>query len=292
MKKLLSLVLAAIMLCGAAVAFSSCADNTPSVKIGVQQGTTGEAFLIGNADMGYEKYENVNAQSYENGALAVQDLISGKIDYVVIDNAVAADLVKNNADIKMIDYALTKEDYGIGVDKNQKELLNSINKILKEKKAEIDAIYASYAENSGNDDGVDENEWTGNKIVSAKFDADKKETQLVVATNAAFAPYEFKVGTAFAGIDMEIAKLIADELQLELVIQHMDFDSVVTSIGKNGVDIALAGLTINPAREKVVDFSDPYEEGVYQVIIAKKDNTTFDSCKSAEDVLAVLKDLK
>jgi len=72
----------------------------------------------------------------------------------------------------------------------------------------------------------------------------------------------------------------------------MDFDSVVTSIGKNGVDIALAGLTINPAREKVVDFSDPYEEGVYQVIIAKKDNTTFDSCKSAEDVLAVLKDLK
>lgn len=288
MKKILSLVLAICMLCGAVAAFSACSSNEPKVKIGVQQGTTGEAFLIGNSDMGYEKYENINAQSYENGALAVQDLIAGKIDYVVIDNAVAADLVKNNADVKMIDFALTEENYGIGVDKNQKELLNSINKILEEKKSVIDAIYASYA--NVNDDNSAE--WTGTKITSAKLDLDKKDTQLVVATNAAFAPYEFKVGTDFAGIDMEIAKLIADELGLELVIQHMDFDAVVTSIGKNGVDIALAGLTINPAREKVVDFTNPYEVGVYQVLIAKKDNTTFDACKNADEVLAILKDLK
>lgn len=287
MKKILSLILAVCMLCGAVAAFSACSSDG-SVKIGVQKGTTGEAFLIGNSDMGYEKYENVSAQSYDNGSMAVADLVSGKIDYVVIDNNVAEELAKNNDDVKVIDFALTKEDYGIGVDKEQKELLNSINKVLKEKKEEIDAIYASYAEI--NDENA--SEWTGNKITSATYDANNKAKQLVVATNAAFAPYEFKLGTDFAGIDMEIAKLIADELGLELVIRDMDFESVVTSIGKNGVDVALAGLTINPAREKVIDFSTPYEVGVYQVIIARKDDTAFDDCKSDEDALKVLKELK
>ena len=90
---------------------------------------------------------------------------------------------------------------------------------------------------------------------------------------------------------MEIAKMIADELGMELVISDMDFDAVVSSIGKNGVDIALSGLTINPAREKVVNFSEPYEKGSYQVIIALEDDTTFDACKSADEVLAVLKNL-
>ena len=91
---------------------------------------------------------------------------------------------------------------------------------------------------------------------------------------------------------MEIAKLIADELGMELVIKDMDFSAVVTSIGKNGVDIACSGLTINPARQKVVDFSDPYEQGSYQVIIALKDDTTFDGCKSAKEVLDILASLK
>ena len=287
MKKILSLILALCMLCGAVAAFTAC-SNSSEVKIGVQKGTTGEAFLIGNSDMGYEKYENISAQSYDNGSLAVADLVSGKIDYVVIDNSVAEELAKNNDDIKVIDFALTKENYGIGVDKEQKELLNSINKVLEQKKDEIAAIYESYAE-IGEENS---SEWTGNKITSANYDPNNKAKQLVVATNAAFAPYEFKLGTDFAGIDMEIAKLIADELGLELVIRDMEFDSVVTSIGKNGVDIALAGLTINPAREKVVDFSNPYEVGVYQVIIARKDDTTFDSCQSDEDALKVLKELK
>ena len=58
------------------------------------------------------------------------------------------------------------------------------------------------------------------------------------------------------------------------------------------MDIAVSGLTINPARAQVVNFSDPYEEGSYQVILAMKDDTTFDSCTSAEEVLAKLAELK
>ena len=286
MKKILSIALALVMMLSCIAIFASC-SNDKEVKIGVQSGTTGEFFLKGDAGWGFEGYSNVSTKSYDTAALAVKDLLDGKINYVVIDAAVAKTLVANNKGTKVIDFALTKEDFGIGVDKKQPELLASINTILVENKDEIAALYAKYA--NVTDDNA--SAWEGSTITSATYDPNKKDTQLVVATNAAFAPYEFTVGNAFAGIDMEIAKMIADELNMELVISDMAFEAVVSSIGSNGVDIALSGLTINPARQKVIDFSNPYEEGSYQVIIALEDDKTFDDCKSAEDVLAILKEL-
>lgn len=283
MKKVCSLLLAALMLVGM-LSFTSCGSTT--VKIGVQSGTTGESFLKGDDDWGFDGYKNIDTKSYDNASLAVTDMKNGNIKYVVIDAAVGKSLAANDASIKVIDYALTKEDFGIGVDKNQAELLTQINSILASKKTEIAAIYEKYAD--VNEDNAAN--WTGATIPAGTYDASKN--QLVVATNAAFPPYEFTVGNEFAGIDMEIAKLIADELGMELVIQDMAFEAVVSSIGKNGVDIAASGLTISPARAKVVNFSDPYEEGSYQVILAMKDDTTFDSCTSAEQVLAKLAELK
>ncbi len=285
MKKIISLMLAVLMLVGCATVFTSC-SNKKTVKIGVQGGTTGECFLKGDADWGFEGYDNIDVESYTTGALAVKDLIAGKVDYVVIDVAVAKSLVAGNKGIKLIDYALTREDFGIGVDKAQMDLLNSINTILAEKADEIAAIYAKYA----NVDDSNSAEWTGTTVTSAEYDASRN--QLVVATSTGFAPYEFKVGDAFAGIDMELAQMIATELDMELVIVDMDFDAVVSSIGSNGIDIAISGLTINPARRKVVNFTNPYERGSYQVIIALEDDDTFDDCKSTKDVLAILEGFK
>ena len=57
-------------------------------------------------------------------------------------------------------------------------------------------------------------------VTSAEVDPSKD--QLIVATNAAFEPFEFTKGDKYYGIDMEIAKLLADELGLELVINNMD----------------------------------------------------------------------
>ena len=268
------------------VCFAGCGDKETKVAIGVQSGTTGESFLKGDADWGFEGFKNVDTKSYDNAGLAVEDMKNGNIKYVVIDAAVGKELAVKNKEIKVIDYALTKEDFGFGVDKAQPELLATINKVLKEKKAEIDAIYDKFSE--VNDDNAAD--WKGETLKSATYDANKQ--QLVVATNAAFAPYEFVVGNEFAGIDIEIVKLIAAELNMEVVIQDMAFESVVTSIGKNGVDMAASGLTISPARAKIVNFSDPYEEGSYQVILAMNDDETFSDCKSAEDALAKLKELK
>ena len=283
MKKLISILLVAAMLVCCTVALSSCGSK--KYQFGVQSGTTGWSFMSGDADWGFEGYSNVDVKPYDNAGLAVADMKSGAIDYVVIDAEVGKSLAAENTGVKVIDIALTTESYGIAVDKKQTELLSQINNVLSTKKADIDAIFAKYAD-------VDDNNsanWSGDTIPAGTYDASKN--QLVVATNAAFAPFEFKVGNAFAGIDMEIAKLIADTLGMELVIMDMEFDAITASLGNNGVDIGIAGMTINATRKAVVNFSDPYYTDAYQVILTMESDTRFDACQTTEDVLKILKEL-
>ena len=87
---------------------------------------------------------------------------------------------------------------------------------------------------------------------------------------------------------MEIAKLLADELGMELVIKHMDFDAVCIAVGNKQCDIAMAGLTIKPDREEYVTFSDSYY-AASQKLIVKGDDTTFDACTDVAGVEAILK---
>ena len=117
------------------------------------------------------------------------------------------------------------------------------------------------------------------------------ENELVVATNLEFAPFEYTNGKKIAGIDMEIAQLLATYLNKTLVVVHMDFEAVVTTVStKPEYDIGIAGLTITPERQEEVDFSDPYF-GAAQCIVVAKDDTTFDNLTTAKDVENKLKEL-
>lgn len=96
--------------------------------------------------------------------------------------------------------------------------------------------------------------------------------KLHMATNAAFPPYEMTDDSGgFEGIDVEIAEKIAAKLGLDLVVDDMDFSSVLTSVQGGKADIAMAGLTVTPDRQKNVDFTDSYATGV-QVVIVPEDS--------------------
>lgn len=177
---------------------------------------------------------------------------------------------------KVIDIELTSEQYAFGVDKNQPELLEQANAFIADIMADgtFDEICSHYF---GNGEPV--------AVESAKEDASKD--QLVVATNAEFAPFEYMEGDKYYGIDMEIAKAFADSLNKELVIVNMSFDAVCLSVGQGKCDVAMAGLTINEERKEVVSFTDSYYNAA-QKIVVKSDNTEFDDCKTADDVAAIL----
>ena len=180
---------------------------------------------------------------------------------------------------KVIDVDLTSEEYAFGVDKTQPELLEQTNTFIQKIKDDgtLDAICAKYF-----GDGEPE------AVESAELDSSKD--QLVVATNAAFEPFEYTKGDQYYGIDMEIAKLLADELGKELVIQNMDFDAVCLSVSQQKCDIAMAGLTINEERQEYVTFTDSYYQASQRLIVPSAD-TTFDECKTADEVAAKLGEL-
>ena len=97
---------------------------------------------------------------------------------------------------------------------------------------------------------------------------DKKEDTLVMATNAAFPPYEFKDGDKFAGIDVEIAEKIAEKLGMTLEIQDVDFGAIIDGVATGKYDMGMAGMTVTEERKQSVNFSNTYATGV-QVIIVK-----------------------
>lgn len=180
---------------------------------------------------------------------------------------------------KVIDVDLTSEEYAFGVDKNQMDLFEQTNSFIEKIKTDgtLDAICDKYF-GGGEPEAVE----------SAELDSSKD--QLVVATNAAFEPFEYTKGDQYYGIDMEIAKLLADELGKELVIQNMDFDAVCLSVSQQKCDIAMAGLTINEERQEYVSFTDAYYQASQRLIVPSAD-TTFDDCKTADDVAAKLAEL-
>ncbi len=95
-----------------------------------------------------------------------------------------------------------------------------------------------------------------------------EDGKLHMATNAAFPPYEMVADDgSFEGIDVEIAGKIAEKLGLELVVDDMDFGSIITSVQTGKSDIAMAGMTVTDERKQNIDFSDTYATGVQMVIL-------------------------
>ena len=267
MKKIIALVLA-LVLCLSV--FAACGKKEAGAKIAAQKGTTSLMYA--------QALNNVGVKSYDTFALGAKDMNNGNADYLFVDKTTAKALCKEIEGLKIIEIALSSENYGIGIDKNQPELKTKIDKILTEKAAEIDAIKEKYMNG-------EEAKYVG--VTSATKDGSKAAQQLVVATNAEFAPWEYKEGNKFYGIDMEIAQLIAKELGLELVIEDMEFDAVVGAVGKQNVDIAMSGITITTERLGVINFSTPYyTESI--VCVVKADNTELDSAGTVVDMLNVI----
>ena len=183
--------------------------------------------------------------------------------------------------VKVIDIPLSVEEYAFAVAKEDTQLLTKVNEYLAKIQGDgtFDAICDKYF-GSG----------TPDKFTAATT-VDSSKDQLVVATSTGFAPFEMvDENGKFYGIDLEIAKGLAEYLGKELVILDMQFAAVVTSVQTGTADIGMAGLTVTPARQEMVTFSNSYYNAS-QVLIVKADDTTFDNCKTADDVVAILEQM-
>lgn len=104
-------------------------DNLGSHMIGTQRGTTGNIYCS-------DDYGEDHVIAYDNGITAIQALVNGQVDAVVIDNAPARSLVEANPGLAILDTEYAVEDYAIGISKSNTELLDAVNKALSELKAD------------------------------------------------------------------------------------------------------------------------------------------------------------
>ena len=190
------------------------------------------------------------------------------------------DIVESEPVVKVIDIPLTVEEYAFAVAKGNTELLNAVNELMTEITAngKFDEIVDKYF-GSG----------TPTEVVSAATEK-TDGSQLIVATNAAFAPFEYLEGSKYYGLDLEIMALLAEKLGKELYIKNMNFESVCLAVSTEGgvdengdlieggiADIAAAGLTVNDTRKQILDFSTTYYNASQMLVVAA-DDTTFDNC--------------
>lgn len=194
--------------------------------------------------------------------------------------------------VKIIEIDLSTEQYGVAVKKGDTKMKEEVDGVLEKLK--------------GDGVTVDGKTVTFNSLYTAEMEAQEKgelisigevkkqstdrSKELVVATNAEFAPFEYMVGESFGGIDMQVAKIIAKELGKELVILHMSFEVVLEAVGSSA-DIGMAGLTINEDRMKTVDFSAPYYDTTQRIAVLA-DDTDFDGCTDEASLVKALKELK
>lgn len=277
MKKVLSALLAAAMLCTSAIAFSACgessssssgadssaasakvtcADDLVGKSIGVQLGTTGDILVTDE----YEK-QGSKIERYNKGADAVVALTSGKIDAVVIDSEPAKAFVAANEGLKILDDPFTQEDYAICVAKDNDKLLNEINSALADLKKDgtLDSIIKNYI---GDDT-------KGKSPYVTPEGTEYPNGELHMATNAFFEPYEYYDGDTIVGIDAMAAQAICDKLGYKLVIDDMDFDAIVTAVQTGKADFGMAGMTVTDERLESINFTDSYTTAT-QVIIVKE----------------------
>lgn len=259
-KKIMAAAMAAVMAlticaCGAKeeVTISGSAD-LPGKTIGVQLGTTGDGLATE-----YEA-EGATVERYNKGADAIQALKQGKVDCVIIDINPAEAFVAKNDDLVILDEQLSAEEYAMCVNKDNADLTASINDALVQ--LEEDGTLANIIANYIGDEA-------GQHPYESPEGVDRSNGTLIMATNAAFEPYEYYVSQEIVGIDPDIAQAVCDILGYELKIEDMEFDSIINAVVSGKADVGVAGMTITEDRLLSVDFTTPYTTSA-QVIIVRK----------------------
>lgn len=259
MKKIIATVLAGIL---AGTMLTSCGVSKNEVHsisdldgktIGVQLGTVGNTYA--------DDVKDAKVDAYSKGADAVQALKQGKVDAVIIDNEPAKIFVEKNTDLKILDEKYDPEEYAIAIKKDNEELTTKINEALKTLKA--DGTLTKI-----------ENNWIGDDAGKTPYETpdgtEYPNGKLIMATNAEFAPYELRENGKIVGFDVDMMKAVCDVMGYELEIEDMAFDAIIAAVNSGKADVGVAGMTVNEARLKNVNFSDSYTTATQVVIVRKK----------------------
>ena len=186
----------------------------------------------------------------------------------------------------VVDWGET-EPYRVLVQKGDpKGLLEGINKAIAELTANDGALIKEIEDKVASQDTYMPDAVSSDLAAETTDDtAASDKPVLVMGTSPDYPPYEFFADAAmteYAGIDVEVAKYIADSMGMELQIESMNFDNLVTSLSNGDFDMVLAACEYTEERALACDFSDPYYTDLPPVILVKTAN--LDKYKTVDDI--------
>ncbi|MEQ8153929.1 MAG: transporter substrate-binding domain-containing protein [Clostridiaceae bacterium] len=122
----------------------------------------------------------------------------------------------------------------------------------------------------------------------AKKDDTASAKKYIIATDVAFAPFEFEKDGSYTGIDIDLLQAISKDQGFTYELKPMDFSGIIPALTSNQIDGAISGMSITDDRKKSVDFSDSYfESGVSMIVSA--DNTKINSLDDLKGKTAAVK---
>ena len=233
--------------------------------VGVVIGNTAETFA---SDFGGDSAK-INVERFKSLDDAVQSLRQGSLDAVLCDEGPASVYVNRNPSLKILDEAFREENYAGVVAKQNWGLLDTVNMALIQMRAMgvYDSILNRYVTGEGEYRYLPKEKATG--------------PVLKLATSSDFPPYEFRSDSGIVeGIDIEIARYIADFMERPLEIIDMGFDSIFDAVNTGKADLGLAAFSVTEEREQVVTFTDHYAKSRIVVMVRSgEQESTFQRIK-------------
>ena len=233
-------------------------------KVGVIEGTTAEIYA---AEYGGDSVK-IQVEKFPTLAETVDALLQGKIDAVLSDDAPAKVFARKNPSLRILNEVFKEESYAGIVAKENMGLLDSVNIALIQMRAMgvYDSIFDSYI--------------GGQTKYEVHVDSVDGPV-LRVATNADFPPFEFRCKKrGVVGIDIEIARYVANYLGRNLEVIDMDFDNIIDSVRAGSADLGLAALSVTEERGQVVNFTDHYATSKIVIMVRSgEEESTFQRIK-------------
>lgn len=241
-------------------------DDLANKKVGVLIGTTGEIYA---ADYGADS-TRLQLEKFETLAQAVDALLQGTIDAVLTDDAPAKVFARKNPSLRILNQTFKEESYAGIVAKENMGLLDSVNIALIQMRAMgvYDSIFDSYI---------------GGQTKYHVSQDSAVGPVLRVATNAEFPPFEFRCKKrGIVGIDIEIARYVANYLERPVEIIDMDFDDIIDSIRAGKADLGLAAFSVTEERAQIINFTDNYATSKIVVMVRSgEEKSTFQRLKDS-----------
>lgn len=214
-------------------------------EFAVPTGTVADKLVLSKFPKAKFQYFN----SVLDAALAVK---AGKADAAAYDEPILKNIASKNSGLTVLPEMITKDNYGFAVQLSNQELKHAVDQVVSDlkKNGTYDAMLQRWLPKTGNPAPMPEIKLSGNKGV------------LKFGTSAVTEPFSFIDGShQVVGLDIEIARLVAQKLDKQLELVNMDFGAMIPALMAGKVDMIGACITITDERAKNVLFSAPYYTG-------------------------------